>query len=54
MDHLPPWAIAAFLQPFVLLVLSVCVFWPIKVMIRRYMKDGRLKRLLLRPIGKQP
>lgn len=54
MSHLPPWAIAAFLQPFVLLVLSVCVFWPVKVLIRRRMKDGKLKRLLLRPIGKKP
>ena len=51
MNNLPNSAIAAFLQPFALLFLAVFVFWPVKALVRRYMKDGKVKRLLLRPIG---
>ncbi len=39
------WAIL--LKPFALLVLAVCVFMPVKYLIRRKMKDSKLKRLLL-------
>ena len=44
---------AAFLRPFVLLILAVCIFWPVKAAMRRYMKDGKLKRLLLTEIGQK-
>ena len=43
-----PFAIAAFIRPFVLLVLAVCVFWPVKALMRRYMKPSKLKDLLLK------
>lgn len=46
-----PWTIAVFLRPFALLILAVCVFWPVKYLMRRHMKDGRLKTLLLREFG---
>jgi hypothetical protein len=43
------WAIV--LKPFALLVLSVCVLIPARLAVQRRMKDGKLKRLLLRRIG---
>ena len=51
MENVPNWAIAAFLQPFALMFLAIFVFWPVKALIRRYMTDGKLKRLLLKPMG---
>ena len=40
-------ALAAFLRPFVLLVLGVLILAPARIAVERYMKDGKLKRLLL-------
>lgn len=45
------FAIAIFLRPFAFLVLAVCIFWPVKHLMRKHMKDSWLKRLLLREIG---
>lgn len=45
------FAIAIFLRPFALLILAVCIFWPVKYLMRKYMRDTWLKRLLLREIG---
>jgi len=36
------------LAPWMLLVILVCVGWPVKRLIERKMKDGKLKRLLLK------
>lgn len=41
-----PWAVAVLVKPVALLVLFVPAVFG-KVMVRRYMRDGRLKRLLL-------
>lgn len=46
-----PFILAILIKPFILLILAVCVFWPMKAAIRRYMKDSKLKRLLLKDIG---
>jgi signal transduction histidine kinase len=47
----PNFAIAILIKPFVLLILSVCVLIPARMAVERRMKDGKLKRLLLRRIG---
>lgn len=46
------WAIAILIKPFVLLLGWVVFCYPALRFVRR-MKDGKLKSLLLRPIGKQ-
>lgn len=40
-------ALAAFLRPFVLLILGVLILSPVRIAVQRYMKNGKLKRLLL-------
>jgi hypothetical protein len=47
-----PWAIAVLVKPLVLLVLFVVVLYPARWAVQRYLKDGRLKRLLLTRVGK--
>jgi hypothetical protein len=47
MGFMEPWAIALLVKPFVLLVLFVAVLYPARRAVERYMKDGKLKRLLL-------
>lgn len=39
--------LAAFLRPFLLIVILIAIAWPLQGFIRRRMPDGRLKRLLL-------
>lgn len=41
------FAIAAFLRPFVLLVLALFILAPARIAVERFMKDGKIKRLLL-------
>lgn len=40
-------AIAAFLRPFVLIVLALAILTPARIAVERFMPDGKLKRLLL-------
>ena len=47
------WAIAILVKPFAFLAVWVVFCYPVLRVVRK-MKDGRLKRFLLRPIGKQP
>lgn len=42
-----PWLIALILKPFALLALSVLVLYPATLLARRYVPEGKLKRLLL-------
>ena len=46
-----PFVLAIILKPFALLFLAVFVFLPVKYLMRKHMRDSRLKRLLLREIG---
>lgn len=46
-------ALAMILRPFVLLLVMVVFCAPVTYAIRRWMRDGALKRLLLRPIGRK-
>lgn len=43
----PSHVLAAFLYPFVMALLTLLVLYPARVATRRFMKDGRLKRILL-------
>lgn len=45
------WQIAIVLKPFVLFVLAVTILYPARLACERRMKDGPLKRLLLRRIN---
>jgi hypothetical protein len=45
------WLIALFIKPFVALFVLVGICYPIKLAVARYMKDSRLKRLLLTRIS---
>jgi hypothetical protein len=42
---------AMFFRPFMLLILAVAILYPARMLLQRYMKDGWLKRLLLRRIN---
>jgi len=44
-------AIAAFIYPFVLFALSICILNPAKRLVQRRMKEGLLKRVLLTPVN---
>lgn len=46
------WAWALLLKPFALLVLAVTVLIPVRLLLQRKMRDGKLKRLLLWRIPK--
>lgn len=41
--------LAMALKPFVLLAM-LCIAWPFKRAVQKWMPDGKLKRALLRPI----
>lgn len=45
-----PWLIGYALSPFFALLLIALVGYPVRRLIERRMRDGRLKRLLLRRI----
>lgn len=45
-------SIALLLRPFVALVLFGLVLLPIRLGVKRYMPEGRVKRLLLLPVRK--
>ena len=51
LSQFEPWQIAIVAKPFVLLVLAVTVLYPARLACERGMKDGKLKRLLLRRIN---
>lgn len=42
-----PWLIALIVKPFALLAVTVLVLYPATLLARRYIPEGRLKRLLL-------
>jgi hypothetical protein len=42
-----PWMWAVLLKPFAFLVLAAVVLIPARLAVQRFMKDGKLKRLLL-------
>ena len=48
---MPDFAWAILLKPFLLLLLSVTILIPARLAVQRRMKDGWLKRLLLRRIS---
>lgn len=43
----PSHVLAAFAYPFVMAVLTLVVLYPVRVATRKFMKEGRLKRILL-------
>jgi hypothetical protein len=45
------WQWAVLLKPFLFLALAVGVLIPARLAVRRYMRDGKLKRLLLTRVG---
>jgi hypothetical protein len=47
-----PWLIGVVLRPFAALVLFGLIALPIRMVLYKFLPDGWLKRLLLRPIGK--
>jgi hypothetical protein len=47
---MPDIVLISFLKPLLLLVLAVTVLYPARIAVQRKMKDGKLKRLLLRRI----
>ena len=46
-----PWLIAVIVKPLVLFALCVFVLYPARKLTQRAMKDGWLKRLLLRRVN---
>lgn len=44
-------AISMLIRPFVFLALALLVLYPARRAVEKYMKDGKLKRLLLRKIS---
>lgn len=40
-----------FLRPFLLFILAITILYPARKLLERYMKEGWLKRLLLRRIN---
>ena len=51
MPHMEPWMLALILKPFALLFLFAFICMPGRLLVQRFMKDGRLKRLLLKRIS---
>ena len=41
------FALAAFLRPFVMLILGITILHPARRAVQRYMKDGKVKQVLL-------
>ncbi len=48
------WLIALVVKPFAALAFWVCLVYPLLRLFHRFVPDGKIKRFLLRPIGKQP
>lgn len=48
------WLLAIFLKPFIAVLFWVFLVYPLARLFHRFMPDGKIKRLLVRPIGKQP
>jgi hypothetical protein len=46
------WLYALVLKPFVVLVIFGLVCLPVRLLVQRKMRDGKLKRFLLRPISR--
>lgn len=46
------WALAAALKPLGALILFGLICLPVRIAVQKWMPDGKLKRLLLRPVGK--
>lgn len=42
-----PWVIALLVKPFLLLILFGCIALPGRIAVQRYMREGKIKRLLL-------
>ncbi len=51
MFGLTSWQLAILLKPFVLFALAVCVLYPARMAVARFVPDGRVKRLLLRRVS---
>jgi len=47
------FAMTMLLKPFITLLIFVVIVWPIKAVFVRFFPEGKIKRLLLRPISKQ-
>jgi hypothetical protein len=45
-----PWLWSLLLKPFVALIVFGLICLPVRLLVHRWMKDGKLKRLLLGPI----
>ena len=45
------WQWAVLLKPFLFIVLAVGVLIPARLAVIRYMRDGKLKRMLLTRVG---
>lgn len=46
------WMIAVLLRPFAALLLFGLICLPARLAVQKYMKDGRMKRLLLLRVGR--
>lgn len=42
-----PWLIAVFIRPFVMLVLGLVLLYPVRRLVEKRMRPGRLKDFLL-------
>ena len=45
------FALAMLVRPFVYLAVAFLILIPARLAVERFMRDGKLKRLLLRPVG---
>lgn len=45
------WMLAVLLRPFMLFVLAVFVLYPARMAVQKHMRDGKLKRLLLKRVN---
>ena len=45
------WLIGLILRPLILIILLGCITRPVARLVFKHMKEGRLKRLLLTPLG---
>ena len=48
-----PWLIGVVLRPFGALIVFGLIALPIRMLLYKFLPDGWLKRLILRPIGKR-
>jgi hypothetical protein len=45
-----PWLLSLVLKPFIALLVFGLICLPARLAVHRWMRDGKLKRLLLRPL----